>query len=82
MVVYKGADAAEVAAVFRRTRELPEGMSVVEGADGYIAVFNPDDTMVRPEVAEFRSVVEAEDWLGEMDEIYQRQYWRGEHPIY
>ena len=82
MQVYTGEAAEEAAAVFREAGELPEGWSVIEGEGEYIAVANPDPTVVRPEAEGFYKLEEAEEWLSEMYERYQRDYWRGDIPHY
>lgn len=71
--IYSGEPAFEIAVNYMVKQDVPEGVYILETPNSYIAVFNPDETMVKPSIVECWDTGEAEEILGEKWDAFKRQ---------
>lgn len=71
--VIGGEKAFGITSDYMATLELPEGVYILETPNSYIAVFNPDETMVKPYILECWDAPEAEEVLEEKWKAFKRQ---------
>ena len=71
--VISGEKAFGITSDYMATLELPEGVYILETPNSYIAVFNPDETMVKPSIVECWDIGEAEEILEEKWKAFKRQ---------
>ena len=75
MKLYKGRAADKLLNRYDRTGDIPEGVYLIEDGSCYVAVFNPDDTLVLPTLANFGVLEEAVDYLRERAREFRQREW-------
>lgn len=71
--LFTGEDAFEITASYMTMKRVPEGVYILETPSNYIAVFNPDETMVKPSIVECWDTGEAGEILEEKWNAFKRQ---------
>ena len=71
--LFTGEDAFEITAGYMTMKRVPEGVYILETPSNYIAVFNPDETMVKPSIVECWDTGEAGEILEEKWNAFKRK---------
>ena len=83
--IYSGEPAFEIAVTYMLKQDVPEGVYILETPSNYIAVFNPDETMVKPSIVECWDTGEAGEILEEKWNAFKNFYPRpprGGRPVW